>query len=38
MDKGLVPRDIELLGRMVSDISYNNAASYFGFDVPPVKP
>lgn len=33
MKKGLVPNDIDLLGQMVGDISYNNAASYFGFNL-----
>ncbi len=32
--KGLLPNDIELAGKLVQDISYNNAASYFGIDVP----
>ena len=32
--QGLVPNDMPLLGRMVRDISYNNAARYFGFDLP----
>ena len=31
--KGLLPNDIDLLGSMVQDISYNNAANYFGFDL-----
>jgi len=31
MEKGLLPRDFDLLGAMVRDISYNNAAGYFGF-------
>ncbi|MBR6389298.1 MAG: glucuronate isomerase [Opitutales bacterium] len=31
MEKGLLPNDIELVGQMVSDISYNNAAGYFKF-------
>lgn len=31
MEQGLVPRDFELVGSMVRDISYNNAARYFGF-------
>jgi glucuronate isomerase len=31
MAAGLVPGDFDLVGRMVSDISYRNAASYFGF-------
>jgi glucuronate isomerase len=34
MQQGLLPDDIELVGRMVADISYHNAASYFGFDLP----
>ncbi len=34
IEKGLVPRDMELVGGMVRDICYNNAARYFGFDVP----
>ena len=34
MTNGLLPDDFELTGRMVKDISYNNAAQYFGFDVP----
>jgi len=34
MAKGLIPGDMDLVGRMVRDISYNNAAEYFGFDVP----
>ena len=33
MAKGLVPRDFELVGRMVKDVCYNNAARYFGFDL-----
>mgnify|MGYP003292734198 FL=1 len=31
MAKGLIPHDYELVGRMVADISYNNANSYFKF-------
>ena len=31
--KGLLPNDIDLLGQMVQDISYNNAANYFGFEL-----
>ncbi len=31
IEKGLIPRDEALVGRMVSDICYNNAARYFGF-------
>jgi len=30
MEKGLIPRDMELVGNMVRDICYNNARSYFG--------
>ncbi|MCK5557511.1 MAG: glucuronate isomerase, partial [Candidatus Hydrogenedentes bacterium] len=33
MARGLIPDDMELVGGMVRDICYNNAASYFGFDV-----
>ena len=32
MESGLLPRDLEMVGGMVRDICYNNAASYFGFD------
>jgi glucuronate isomerase len=31
---GLLPNDIDLIGSMVQDICYRNAAKYFGFDVP----
>ena len=37
MEKGLIPRDFDLVGRMVGDISYNNAARYFGFGVPEIE-
>ncbi|WP_299430068.1 glucuronate isomerase [uncultured Maribacter sp.] len=30
--EGLVPNDIEFLGKMVQDICYNNAVNYFNFD------
>ena len=30
--KGLVPDDLKLVGGMVRDICYNNAAKYFGFE------
>lgn len=33
MVEGAVPYDFELVGRMVGNICYNNAADYFGFDV-----
>jgi glucuronate isomerase len=32
MAKGLIPNDMKLVGNMVKDISYNNAATYFGFE------
>jgi glucuronate isomerase len=35
MANGLMPDDIKLVGAMVKDIGYNNAARYFGFDLPP---
>ena len=31
VQKGLLPNDIEFLGKMVQDISYYNAKKYFGF-------
>ena len=31
VEKGLLPDDMEILGRMVEDISYNNARRYFKF-------
>jgi glucuronate isomerase len=31
MNRGLLPGDMELVGKMVSDISYHNAKRYFGF-------
>jgi glucuronate isomerase len=34
MEKGLIPRDLALVGAMVKDICYRNAATYFGFDLP----
>ena len=33
VQKGLVPNDMDLLGTMVQEISYNNAANYFGFEL-----
>jgi glucuronate isomerase len=32
MERGLMPNDMDLVGGMVRDISYRNAASYFGFE------
>jgi len=29
VEAGLIPRDLSLLGKMVEDISYNNARAYF---------
>jgi glucuronate isomerase len=34
MERGLIPNDLELVGQMVADISYHNAARYFGFNLP----
>ncbi|MCD4824762.1 MAG: glucuronate isomerase [Phycisphaerae bacterium] len=34
MAGGLIPNDMNLVGPMVEDISYYNAASYFGFNLP----
>ena len=34
MARGLVPDDVAMVGRMVRDIAYNNAARYFGFGLP----
>lgn len=31
VEKGMIPDDMALLGRMVEDISYYNARNYFGF-------
>jgi len=31
MENGEIPADMELVGKMVRDISYNNAKNYFGF-------
>ena len=33
VENGEIPADMEFLGQMVQDISYNNAEKYFGFDV-----
>jgi len=34
MERGRVPSDMDLVGGLVADISYNNAARYFGFELP----
>jgi len=31
IERGLLPNDFALVGKMVADISYHNARSYFGF-------
>jgi len=36
IEKGIVPRDFAWVGQIVRDICYNNAASYFGFGLPPA--
>jgi glucuronate isomerase len=36
MESGILPADEELVGSMVRDISYNNAAGYFDFGVEPA--
>ena len=36
MAKGLIPNDMGLVDSMVRDLCYNNAATYFGFDLPPT--
>ena len=36
MEQGLLPDDMELIGSMVQDICYRNAAAYFGFEVEEV--
>ncbi len=33
INKGLLPNDIEFIGKMVRDICYNNALHYFQFDI-----
>lgn len=34
MAAGLLPGDFDLVGALVKDVSFNNAATYFGFDLP----
>lgn len=34
MEAGLLPHDVALVGGLVRDVSYRNAARYFGFGVP----
>ena len=33
IERGVLPRDMRLIGKMVRDISYDNAANYFGFEL-----
>ncbi|MEA1911996.1 MAG: glucuronate isomerase, partial [Spirochaetota bacterium] len=33
VENGEAPEDYNLLGKMVEDISYNNAVNYFGIEV-----
>ena len=33
MEQGLLPPDFDLVGPMVQDVCYHNAAGYFGFDL-----
>jgi glucuronate isomerase len=33
VEKGLLPGDMELLGRMVEDICFNNARNYFPMEL-----
>ena len=33
VENGEYPADMKVLGKMVEDISYNNAVRYFGFDL-----
>ena len=37
VEQGKYPADMELLGSIVRDISYNNAVRYFGFDLDTVE-
>lgn len=33
MERGLLPSDFDLIGGLVEDVCFNNAKSYFGFDL-----
>ncbi len=37
MERGVIPNDMEWVGAMVRDISYNNAATYFGFNLTAIQ-
>jgi glucuronate isomerase len=34
MAEGLLPRDFDLVGGLVEDVCFRNAASFFGFELP----
>ena len=39
IERGLLPRDYALCGKLIADVSYRNAAAYFGFEgLPPGNP
>lgn len=38
MEQGLAPRDFAMIGEIVQDICYRNAAEYFGFPQRPAQP
>ena len=33
IESGIIPNEVDFIGNMVEDISYNNAAGYFDFQV-----
>jgi glucuronate isomerase len=33
IEQGILPNDMELIGSMVQDVCYNNAVTYFGFEL-----
>jgi len=33
MEQGLLPNDPQLIGALVQDVCYRNAAEYFGFEL-----
>lgn len=33
MQQGILPNEMEMIGAMVADVCYHNAATYFGFDL-----
>jgi len=36
IESGIIPNEVDFIGKMVEDISYNNAAEYFDFKVEPI--